>query len=70
MTYVTRVAMLLMQDMMLDTIAHPSSDPWIVDGWWMMGPTPFAFTIHQMKKVTPAIGVTMAFTVNKCRLSE
>lgn len=34
----------------------------------MMGPTPFAFTMHQIKKVTPAMGVTMALRVKRCRL--
>ena len=67
-TYVTRVAMLLMQDMTLETIPQPRSDPCKVAGWWMIGPTPCAFTIHQMKKVMPAIGTTTAFSVKRCRL--
>jgi len=34
----------------------------------MIGPTPLALTIHQMKKVMPAVGATIAFTVNRCRI--
>lgn len=30
--YVTRVAMLLMQDMVLETIDHPNAEPWIFEG--------------------------------------
>ena len=67
-TYVTRVAMLLMQDMMLETIPQPSIGPRKVAGWWTIGPTPWAFTMHQMKNVIPAIGTTIAFSVNRCRL--
>lgn len=33
-----------------------------------MGPTPWALTIHQMKKTIPAIGTKIAFSVNRCRL--
>lgn len=63
--YVTRVAILLMHDMILETIPQPSADPWRVPDWWIMGPTPWALTMHQMKNVIPAIGATTAFTVNK-----
>ena len=34
----------------------------------MIGPTPWAFTMHQMKNVMPAIGATIAFSVKKCRI--
>lgn len=34
----------------------------------MMGPTPCALTIAQMKKAIPAIGTTNAFAVNRWRL--
>ena len=64
----TRVAILLMHDMILDTMPQLRSEPCSEAGWWMIGPTPFALTIHQMKKVIPAIGATMAFTVKRCRL--
>ena len=33
-----------------------------------MGPTPFAFTMHQMKKVMPAVGATIALSVNRWRI--
>jgi hypothetical protein len=66
--YVTSVAMLLMQDMRLETIAHPSSLPCSVDGWRMTGPTPLAFTMHQMKNVIPAVGATIDLTVKRWRL--
>lgn len=67
-TNVTSVAILLMQDIKLLTIAHPSADPWTVAGWLMMGPTPWALTMHQTKKVIPAIGATMDFRVKRWRL--
>jgi hypothetical protein len=57
--------MLLMADMRLETIAHERSLPWRVDGWWMMGPTPFAFTMHQIKNVMPAVGATIDLSVNR-----
>lgn len=60
--------MLLIQLIRLLTMAHPSSLPCTVDGWWMMGPTPLAFTMHQMKKVMPAVGATIAFRVNRWRI--
>ena len=34
----------------------------------MIGPTPCALTMVQMKNVMPAIGTTMALAVNRCRL--
>ena len=64
----TRVAILLMHDMILDTMPQLRSEPCSVAGWWMIGPTPFALTMHQMKKVIPAIGATMAFAVKRWRL--
>ena len=64
-THVTRVAMLLIHDMRLVTIPQPSSDPCTLPGWEMMGPTPLARMMHQMKKVIPAVGATIALTVNK-----
>ena len=67
-TYVTKVAMLLMHDMRLATIFQPRTLPWIVEGWWTMGPAPCALMMHQMKNVIPAIGVTIALTVNRWRL--
>lgn len=67
-TYVTNVAILLMHDIRLATIVHPSSDPCTVAGRDTIGPTPFAFTMHHMKNVMPAMGVTIAFSVNKWRL--
>jgi hypothetical protein len=66
---VTRVAMLLMHDIKELIIAHPSSEPSIVEGWWIMGPTPLALMMHQMKKVIPAVGATIAFRVKRCRLT-
>lgn len=57
----------LMHDVMLATIAHPRGEPWIVAGWWTIGPTPRALMIHQIKKVIPAIGTMIDLTVNKCR---
>lgn len=36
----------------------------------MIGPTPLAFTMLQIKKVIPAIGTTMALAVNRCRLMK
>ena len=59
------VAMLLMQLMSEVTIAHAKSEPWSALGWWMMGPTPLAFTMDQMKNVMPAIGTTMALAVKR-----
>ena len=67
-TYVTSVDMLLMHDMMLETIAQPKAEPCSVPGWRMMGPTPCALTMHQMKNVMPAIGTTIALSVNRWRL--
>jgi hypothetical protein len=67
-TYVMSVAMLLMEDMRPMTMAQDSSEPWMVDGWRMIGPAPPALTRHQIKNVMPAVGATMAFTVNRCRL--
>ena len=66
----TSVAMLLMQDMRLDTIVHPSSLPCTFDGWWIIGPTPCALTMHHMKNIIPAVGATIAFSVNRCRLQR
>ena len=63
-----RVAILLMHDMRLTTIAHPNSEPCTVAGCDMMGPTPFALTMHQIKKMTPAAGATMALSVKRWRL--
>lgn len=60
--------MLLIQDMMLETMAQLRSDPPSVAGWWMIGPTPWALTMHQMKNVMPAMGTTIALRVNKWRL--
>ena len=67
-TCTMRVAILLMHDMRLITIAHPNSEPCTVAGWEMMGPTPFALTIHQIKKMMPAAGATMALSVKRWRL--
>jgi hypothetical protein len=67
-TYVTSVAILLIHDIKLATIPHPSSCPCIDDGCRMIGPTPLALTIHQMKNTMPAIGVTMDLRVKRCRL--
>jgi len=67
-TDVTRVAILLMQDMRLETIAQPSSLPCTVAGWRMIGPTPFALMMHQMKNVIPAVGATMALRVKRWRI--
>ena len=61
--------MLLIHDMMLETMAQPKAEPCSVPGWRMMGPTPCALTMHQMKNVIPAIGTMMALTVNRWRLS-
>ena len=61
---------MLMQDIRLATIFHPKVLPWMVLGWCMIGPTPCALTMHQMKKVIPAMGTTTALTVNKCRLQD
>lgn len=36
----------------------------------MIGPTPLAFTIHQMKNVIPAVGATIALSVKRCRLED
>lgn len=63
--YVTRVAMLLMQDMRLDTMFQPRTLPCTVEGCLIMGPTPWALTIHHMKNVIPAAGTTAAFTVKR-----
>ena len=57
-----------MHDMRLTTISQPSSEPWTVLGREMIGPTPLAFTIHQIKKVMPATGATTDFRVKRCRL--
>ena len=35
-----------------------------------MGPTPWAFTIHHIKKVIPAVGATIAFKVKRWRLGH
>jgi len=69
-TDVRRVAILLIQDIKLATIPHPSSDPCRLPGCAMIGPTPWALTMHQMKKMIPAMGVTIALAVNKCRLGR
>ena len=69
-TYVMSVAKLLKQDMMPETMPQLRAEPCRVPGWWTIGPTPCALTMHQMKNVMPAIGATMAFTVNKCRLED
>lgn len=61
---------MLMQDMILETMAQLRSDPPRVAGWWMIGPTPCALTIHQMKNVMPAMGTTIALSVNRCRLVD
>jgi hypothetical protein len=66
--FVTSVAMLLMQDMRLETMAHERSLPWRVEGCRMMGPTPLAFTMHQIKNVIPAVGATIDLTVKRWRL--
>jgi hypothetical protein len=63
--HVTRVAMLLMHDMRLTTMDQLSSEPWSVEGRDTIGPTPLALTIHHTKKVSPAMGVMIAFKVNK-----
>ena len=63
--HVTRVAMLLMHDIRPTSIDQLSSEPWSVEGRDTIGPTPLALTIHHTKKVIPAMGVTMAFKVNK-----
>ena len=68
MTHVTRVAMLLMHDMRLTSIDQLSSDPCDEAGRDTMGPTPFAFTMHQIKKVMPAMGVIIDLTVKRWRL--
>lgn len=68
-TYVTSVAMLLMQDIRLDTIAQLRSLPCNAEGWWMIGPTPLARTMHQTKNVIPAVGATTALRVKRCRLN-
>jgi hypothetical protein len=39
-TYVTNVAILLIADIILVTIAHPRSEPCIVAGCLIIGPTP------------------------------
>lgn len=64
-----RVAMLEMQDIRETTIAQPSSEPFSVAGWWMIGPTPLALTITQMKNVKPAIGTKIALAVKRWRLT-
>ena len=69
-TYVMSVAILLMHDIKLDTIAQENSGPWIVAGCLTMGPTPCALTMHQTKKVMPATGATMALSVKRWRLGE
>ncbi len=68
-TYVTSVAMLLIQDIRLDTIAQLRSLPCNAEGWWMIGPTPLARTMHQTKNVIPAVGATTALRVKRCRLN-
>lgn len=60
--------MLLMHDMRLTTIDQLSSEPWIVDGCEIIGPTPFAFTMHHTKNTMPAMGVTMDLSVKRWRL--
>jgi hypothetical protein len=60
--------MLLTHDIRLTSMLQLRSEPCRVDGWEMMGPTPLAFTMHQMKKTKPAVGVTINFKVNRWRL--
>lgn len=60
--------MLLMHDMRLTTIDQLSSEPWRVDGCEIIGPTPFAFTMHHTKNTMPAMGVTMDLSVKRWRL--
>jgi len=62
------VAMLEMQDMRLETIAHPRSEPWSLAGCFTTGPIPWALMMHHTKNVIPAMGTTTAFSVNRCRL--
>lgn len=64
-TNVIRVAMLLMQEPMAATIAHALAEPCRVPGWWMIGPTPWALTMAQTKKIIPAIGTTIALAVKR-----
>ena len=56
-----------MQVIILAIICHTSFEPWRVPGCRTMGPSPSAFTIHHTKKTTPAMGTTIALTVNRCR---
>lgn len=65
MAYVTSVIQEPMHDIALDIIAHANSDPCSFEGWRTMGPTPLAFTIHQMKNTMPAVGATIAFRVKR-----
>lgn len=66
-THVMRVDELLMQVIMLEIMVHASFEPWRVPGCRMIGPIPFALTMHHTKKITPAIGTMIAFTVKRCR---
>jgi hypothetical protein len=69
-TYVIRVAMLLIADITLMTMAHDRSEPWMTAGWWMIGPSPPALTTHHTKKVIPAVGATNALSVKRWRLGS
>lgn len=64
-TYTTSVAMLLIHEVRLATIIHANSLPCNFAGWWMMGPTPWALTMLQMKNVIPAMGTTIALAVKR-----
>lgn len=49
------------------TKAQPSSEPFTMAGWLMMGPRPFAPLTFQAKKAIKPIGVTKDLRVKKCR---
>ena len=62
--------MLLIQFIKLTTIAQLISLPCMRAGWWMIGPTPLAFTMDQMKNAIPAMGTKIALAVNRWRLKK
>ena len=59
---------MLMHDIRLATMFHANVPPCRVPGCLIIGPTPCARTMHQMKNVMPAIGTTIALSVNRWRL--
>lgn len=66
----TPATILLMQDIRLVIIAQLRSLPCNVEGWWIIGPTPLARTMHQAKNVIPAVGATIALRAKRRRLAK